>query len=55
MNAVRAVGGTVGQRVSEPGVHRPLSADLYDSESLEEYPELQAEHIQLTTHLTVTR
>ena len=36
IDAVRALGGTVGQRISQPRQHRPLSAGLYDSKSLEE-------------------
>ena len=36
IDAIRALGGTVGQRISQPRQHRPLSAGLYDSESSEE-------------------
>ena len=36
IDAVRALGGTVGQRISQPRLHRPLSAGLYYSESSEE-------------------
>ena len=36
IDAVRALGGTVGQHKSQPRQHCPLSAGLYDSESSEE-------------------
>ena len=36
IDAVRALGGTVGQRISQPRQHWPLSAGLYDSKSSEE-------------------
>ena len=42
IDAVRALGGTVGQRISQPRQHRPLSAGLYDSESSEEDQESHA-------------
>ena len=42
IDAVRALGGTVGQRISQPRQHRPLSAGLYDSESSEEDQETHA-------------
>ena len=42
IDAVRALGGTVGQRISQPRQHRPLSAGLYDSESSEEDQETNA-------------
>ena len=42
IDAVRALGGTVGQRISQPGQHCPLSAGLYDSESSEEDQETNA-------------
>ena len=35
-DAVRALGGTVGQHISQPRQPRPLSAGVYDLESLEE-------------------
>ena len=42
IDAIRALGGTVGQRISQPRQHRPLSAGLYDSESSEEDQETHA-------------
>ena len=42
IDAVRALGGTVGQRISQPRQHRPLSAGLYDPESSEEDQETNA-------------
>ena len=42
IDAVRAPGGTVGQRISQPRQHRPLAEGLYDSESSEEDPEISA-------------
>ena len=33
IDAVRALGGTVGQRISQPRQHRPLAEGLYDPES----------------------
>ena len=42
IDAVRALGGTVGQCISQPRQHRPLSAGLYDSESSEEDQETHA-------------
>ena len=42
IDAVRALGGTVGQRIFQPRQHRPLSAGLYDSESSEEDQETHA-------------
>ena len=42
IDAIRALGGTVGQRISRPRQHRPLSAGLYDSESSEEDQETHA-------------
>ena len=42
IDAVRALGGTVGQRISQPRQHRPLSVGLYDSDSSEEDQETHA-------------
>ena len=42
IDAVRALGGTVGQRISQPKQHRPLAEGLYDSESSEEDQEISA-------------
>ena len=42
IDAVRALGGTVGQRISQPRQHRPPLAGLYDSESSEEDQETNA-------------
>ena len=42
IDAVCALGGTVGQRISQPRQHRPLSAGLYDSQSSEEDQETNA-------------
>ena len=42
IDAIRALGGTVGQRISQPRHYRPLSAGLYDSESSEEDQETNA-------------
>ena len=42
LDAVRALGGRAGQHISRPRLHRPLADGLYDSESSEEDPELQA-------------
>ena len=47
---MRALGGTAGQRTSRPRLHRPLADGLYDSESSEEDPELQAGRLQVATH-----
>ena len=33
LDAVRALGGTAGQRISRPRIHRPLADGLFDSES----------------------
>ena len=42
IGAIRALGGIVGQRMSQPRQHRPLSAGLYDSESSQEDQEINA-------------
>ena len=42
IDAIRALGGTVGQRISQPRQHRPFPAGLYDSESSEEDQETHA-------------
>ena len=42
IDAVHALGGTVGQRISQPRHHRPPLAGLYDSESSEEDQETNA-------------
>ena len=42
IDAVRALGGTVGQRISQPRQHQPPSAGLYDSESSKEDQETHA-------------
>ena len=42
IDAVRALGDMVGQRISQPRQHRPLSVGLYDSESSEEDQEMHA-------------
>ena len=42
LDAVHALGGTTGQRISRPRIHRPLADGLFDCESSEEDPELQA-------------
>ena len=42
IDAVRALGGTVGQRISQPSQHRPLSAGFCESESSEEDQETNA-------------
>ena len=47
---MRALGVTTGQRISRPRVHRPLADDLYDSDSLQEDPELHAGRLQVATH-----
>ena len=50
IDAVRALGGTVGQRISQPGQHRPPSAGLYDSESSEEDQETHTGKSRLATN-----
>ena len=50
LDAVRALGGTAGQRISRPKIHRPLADGLFDSESSEEDPHLQAGRLQVATH-----
>ena len=50
IDAVRALGGTVGQRISQPRHHRPLSAGLYDSESSAEDQESHAGKTRLATN-----
>ena len=50
IDAVRALGGTVGQRISQPRQHRPLSAELYNSESSEEDQETHAGKTQPATN-----
>ena len=42
IDAVRALGGMVGQRISQPRQHRPLAEGLYDSESSEEDQKISA-------------
>ena len=42
IEAVRALGGTVGQRISQPRQHRPLAEGLFNSESSEEDQEISA-------------
>ena len=42
IDAVRALGATVGQRISQPRQHRPLAEGLYHSESSEEEREISA-------------
>ena len=41
-DAIGALGGTVGQRISQPRQHRTLSAGLYDSKCSEEHQETNA-------------
>ena len=50
LDAVRALGGTTGQRILCPRIHRPLADGLFDSESSEEDPELHAGRLQVATH-----
>ena len=50
IDVVRALGGTVGQRISQPRQHRPLSAGLYDSDSSEEDQETHAGQLRPATH-----
>ena len=50
LDAVRAFGGTVGQRILRPRIHRPLADALFSSESSEEDPELQVGGLQVATH-----
>ena len=50
IDAVRALGGTVGQRISQPRQHRPLSDGLYDSESSEEDQEISAGKTRAATN-----
>ena len=50
IDAVRAVGGTVGQRICQTRQHRPLSAGLYDSGSSEEDQEAHAGKIRPATN-----
>ena len=50
IDAVRALGGTVGQRISQPRQHRPLCAGLYDSEISEEDQESHAGKTQPATN-----
>ena len=49
MDATRALSGTVGQWISQPGVNGPLSR-VYDSKSSEEDPELRVGCIQVLAH-----
>ena len=50
IDAVRALGGTVGQRISQPRQHRPLSVGMYDSESSEEDQEISVGKIRPATN-----
>ena len=50
IDAVRALGGTVGQRISQPRQTWPLSAGLYDSESPEEDKETHARKTRPVTN-----
>ena len=50
IDAVRALGGTLGQRISQPRQHRPLSAGLYDSESSEEDQETHTGQLRPATN-----
>ena len=49
IDTVRALGGTVGQRISQPRRHRPLAEGPFDSESCEENMELRAGRAQVAT------
>ena len=49
IDAVRALGGTAGQRISQPRQHRPLAEGLYDSESSEEDQEISAGETRAAT------
>ena len=42
IDTVRALGGTVGQRISQPRQHNPLAEGLYDSKNSEEDQEISA-------------
>ena len=50
IDAGRALGGTVGQRISQPRQHGPLSASLYDSEISEEDQETHARKTRPATN-----
>ena len=54
IDAVRALGGTAGQRISQPRQHRPLSTGLYDSESSEEDQEIHAGKTRPATNRLAT-
>ena len=49
LDAVRALRGTTGQRISCPRIRRPLADCLFDSKSSEEEFELQATRLQVAT------
>ena len=49
IEAVRALGGNVGQRISQPRQHRPLAKGLFDSKSSEEDQEMSAGRTQAAT------
>ena len=50
IDTVRALGGMVGHRISQPRQHRPLLAGLYDSESSEEDQESNAGKMRPATN-----
>ena len=50
LDAVRALGGSAGQRILHPRVHGPPADGLFDSETSEEDPKLQAGRLQVATH-----
>ena len=49
IEAVRALEGTVGQRISQPRQHRPLAEGRFDSESSEEDQEISVGRTQAAT------
>ena len=48
-DGMRTLGGTAGQRIARPRIHGPLADGLFDSESTDEDPELQAGGLEVAS------